>query len=292
MAHVPPNDAELDELLDSALEEFTAPSPKPKAEPKPEPMAEKAESTQTAQKPATSEPSGFEDEFVRQLTQGMEDMFKNSGSGNDNGESEMRSMLDQLLNQMGTQPTTDAPAPVAAQEAPKPDSANPPSFQDKIKATMDKLKESADHADAAPDTNELSMMEELMRQLDQTGDDPQLDSLVDDVIGQLMSKDVLEQPLKDLNAAYPKYLAANKPTLSADEYERFSQQHKYVKEILELFAQSEGDEVKDPRVVGLMQKMQDCGQPPNELLKLLAPDMELDEKGEVKVPEAPNCTIM
>ncbi|KAJ2525375.1 hypothetical protein GGH20_003963, partial [Coemansia sp. RSA 1937] len=86
MAHVPPNDAELDELLDSALEEFTAPSPKPKAEPKPEPMAEKAESTQTAQKPATSEPSGFEDEFVRQLTQGMEDMFKNSGSGNDNGE--------------------------------------------------------------------------------------------------------------------------------------------------------------------------------------------------------------
>ncbi|KAJ2499868.1 Peroxisome chaperone and import receptor [Coemansia sp. RSA 1972] len=292
MAHVPPNDAELDELLDSALEEFTAPSPKPKAGAKPEPTAEKAEPTQTAQKPA-NEPTGFEDEFVRQLTQGMEDMFKNSGTEGDAGEREMRTMLDQLLNQMGTQPA-DAPAPVTAQEAPKPlpDSANAPSFQDKIKATMDKLKESADHADAATDTNELSMMEELMRQLDQTGDDPQLDSLVDDVIGQLMSKDVLEQPLKDLNAAYPKYLTANKDTLSSDEYERFSQQHKYVKEILELFAQSEGDEVKDPRVVELMQKMQDCGQPPNELLKLLAPDMELDEKGEVKVPEAPNCTIM
>ncbi|KAJ2660999.1 Peroxisome chaperone and import receptor [Coemansia sp. RSA 1199] len=295
MAHVPPNDAELDELLDSALEEFTAPSPKPKTEAKVEPKVEpKTEPAQTAQKPASDEPSGFEDEFVRQLTQGMEDMFKNSGSGSDAGEREMRTMLDQLLSQMGTQPNTDGPAPVTAQEAPKPqpDSANPPSFQDKIKATMDKLKESADHADAAGDTGELGMMEELMRQLDQTGDDPQLDSLVDDVIGQLMSKDVLEQPLKDLDAAYPKYLDTNKTSLSADEYKRFSQQHEYIKEILELFAASEGDEVKDPRVVELMQKMQDCGQPPNELLKLLAPDMELDEKGEVKVPEAPNCTIM
>ncbi|KAJ2389238.1 hypothetical protein GGI23_005878 [Coemansia sp. RSA 2559] len=38
--------------------------------------------------------------------------------------------------------------------------------------------------------------------------------------------------------------------------------------------------------------MQDCGQPPNELLKTLAPDMELDENGEVKTPELPNCTII
>ncbi|KAJ2828996.1 Peroxisome chaperone and import receptor [Coemansia erecta] len=292
MANVPPNDAELDELLDSALEEFTAPSPKPKAEPKAEPAP-------STQKPAGDETPGFEDEFVRQLTQGMEDMFKNSAAGgNEADEREMRNMLDQLLKQMGPLPSdsTAPPAKDAAEAVPKvepTDKEEPQSFQDKIKATMDKLKESADQADAeSGDMGEMGMMEELMRQLDQTGDDPQLDSLVDDVIGQLMSKDVLEQPLKDLDAAYPKYLDTNKASLSAEEFQRYTQQHEYIKEILKLFAASEGDAVNDPRIVELMQKMQDCGQPPNELLKLLAPDMELDEKGEVKVPEAPNCTIM
>ncbi|KAJ2358942.1 Peroxisome chaperone and import receptor [Coemansia sp. RSA 2618] len=292
MANVPPNDAELDELLDSALEEFTAPSPKPKTEPKAEPAP-------STQKPAGDETPGFEDEFVRQLTQGMEDMFKNSAAGgNEADEREMRNMLDQLLKQMGPLPSdsTAPPAKDAAEAVPKvepTDKEEPQSFQDKIKATMDKLKESADQADAeSGDMGEMGMMEELMRQLDQTGDDPQLDSLVDDVIGQLMSKDVLEQPLKDLDAAYPKYLVTNKASLSAEEFQRYTQQHEYIKEILKLFAASEGDAVNDPRIVELMQKMQDCGQPPNELLKLLAPDMELDEKGEVKVPEAPNCTIM
>ncbi|KAJ1845266.1 hypothetical protein LPJ70_002582, partial [Coemansia sp. RSA 2708] len=71
MTDVPPNDAELDELLDSALEDFiTEPSPKPKS-PAPDTAAVPA-------REPTADDKGFEDEFVRQLTQGMEDMFKNS----------------------------------------------------------------------------------------------------------------------------------------------------------------------------------------------------------------------
>ncbi|KAJ2889511.1 hypothetical protein IWW38_004662, partial [Coemansia aciculifera] len=120
-----------------------------------------------------------------------------------------------------------------------------------------------------------------------------LDSLVDDVISQLMSKDVLQQPLKELDREYPKYLEKNKSTLSNEDRERYQKQHEYVKQILAMFAETTDDAANDPRIVDLMQKMQDCGQPPNELLKILAPDMELDEKGEVKVPEAPpNCIVM
>ncbi|KAJ2160507.1 Peroxisome chaperone and import receptor [Coemansia sp. RSA 552] len=303
MTDVPPNDAELDKLLDSALDEFDESPPKP-APPKPK----------EANKPKDSQGAAgadLEEDFMRELTRGMEDMLKGSadsgqGAGNDD---EMRSMLDNLLKQMGTLPgdldaglgrqeggdstqapssSTDTAAEAGAQ------GAEPQSFQDKIKATMDKLKESATQADAETDSGGaggLGMMDDLLRQMDQAGDDPQLDSLVDDVIGQLMSKEVLQQPLKELDGEYPKYLETNKDKLSKEDYERYQQQHSYIKQILALFDESQDDQVSDPRIVELLQKMQDCGQPPNELLKLLAPDMELDESGEVKVPEQPNCTI-
>ncbi|KAJ1730986.1 Peroxisome chaperone and import receptor [Coemansia biformis] len=310
MTDVPPSDAEFDELLDSALEEFSTPAPAPR----PKPAAAPAASTDAARASGAArkdDGGSFEDEFMRQLTQGMEDMLKNSAPELDGaaGESEMRSALDQLLKQMGSlqgdlgampqDPPAPGPAAAAAvgSEAPtgstEPEgSTEPASFQDKIKATMDKLKDSANQADAASDDlGGADMMEELMRQLDQAGDDPKLDSLVDDVIGQLMSKEVLQQPLKELDAAYPAYLEKNKDVLPADELRRYRQQHEYIRQLLELFGQTDDDAVNDPRTVELMQKMQDCGQPPNELLKLLAPDMELDDTGNVKVPEAPNCTI-
>ncbi|KAI9482364.1 Peroxisome chaperone and import receptor [Coemansia sp. RSA 1290] len=288
MTNTSPTDAELDELLDNALEEFTTPS-------------QPAKSASNAAEPAsTSQPTSqglstdkdFEEAMIRELTHGMEDLLKvTSEKDTAADEAQVRSMLDQLLKQIGSSETTESTQPASSSAEAPGDSKEPQSFQDKIKATMDKLKESADRADAETnDESGLGMMEELMRQLDQAGDDPQLDSLVDDVIGQLMSKDVLQQPLKDLDAEYPKYLEQNKDTLSKADYDRYKQQHDYIRQILALFEKSVDD--KDPQVVELMQKMQECGQPPNELLKLLAPDMELDEKGEVKVPDVPNCTIM
>ncbi|KAJ2364340.1 Peroxisome chaperone and import receptor, partial [Coemansia sp. RSA 2610] len=221
MTDVPPNDAELDELLDSALEDFiTEPSPKPKS-PAPDTAAVPA-------REPTADDKGFEDEFVRQLTQGMEDMFKNSSSTGD--EAEMRTMLDQLLGQMGSLSAADtgtspAPPPAATLSAEKPAAATEPTepgtFEDKIKATMSKLKESADRADAESSDTGMGMLEELMQQLEQAGDDDNgMGSLVDDVIGQLMSKEVLQQPLRELDAAYPKYLETHKQTLSSEDYGR------------------------------------------------------------------------
>ncbi|KAJ1667800.1 Peroxisome chaperone and import receptor [Coemansia sp. RSA 1646] len=328
MTNIPPNDDELDELLDDAFEQFDATSPKQQQQ-----QQQQQASTTDMQKPTAKQPSStstntkdssadtnFEEEFARQLAKGMEDLLKESSdSGADNtvNETEMKAAIDQLLKQMGTLQTdldhADAKkkTPEKSAQSPTPLShsteqadetkadggsgaAQGTSFQDKIKATMDKLKESADRADAETESGagDMDVLDELMRQMDGAGDDTQLDSLVDDVIGQLMSKEVLEQPLKDLDKQYPKYLEKNKDSLPAEEYERYQKQHDYVKQILALFEQLDDNSVNDERIVNLMQKMQDCGQPPNELLKTMAPDMELDENGEVKIPEMPNCTIM
>ncbi|KAJ1728268.1 Peroxisome chaperone and import receptor [Coemansia sp. Benny D160-2] len=329
MANAPPNDDELDGLLDDAFAQFDTPLPKQQSQTqkKKKPAdtqrsLEPLSSSKSTDKNALSDDTNFEEEFARQLAKGMEDLLKeSSGSDADSNvnESEMKAAIDQLLKQMGTLQSDLASS--SDKEAEKPDSApkataslpqqgaaqvdekstadssgdaQTPSFQDKIKATMDKLKESADRADAETQggLGDMVMLEELMRQMDGGGDDTQLDSLVDDVIGQLMSKEVLEQPLKDLDKQYPKYLDENKASLPTEDYERYQKQHDYIKQILALFEKLDDDSVNNELVVELMQKMQDCGQPPKELLKTLAPDMELDENGEVKVPEMPNCTIM
>ncbi|KAJ2808570.1 Peroxisome chaperone and import receptor [Coemansia guatemalensis] len=306
MANAPPRDDELDELFDNALEEFTAPTQKPKTATAPVsvPVPETpsttapatASTTQNTGSTSAKQESGFEEEFMRQLTQSMNDMLKDASSGEAADDDEMRKMLDQMLKNMGSlqadldprqqdQPSKSTTTEQKTANGPqKPQ--EPQSFQDKINATMAKLKDSATQADEESSNtyNGSDLPEdELMRQLD---------TLADDVVGQLMSKELLQQPLEQLNDAYPAYLEKNKATLPEKDFQRYQQQHAYVKQILELFAKTKGDSLgNDPQIIELMQKMQDCGQPPNELLKLLAPDMELDEKGDVKVPEVPNCTI-
>ncbi|KAJ1860470.1 Peroxisome chaperone and import receptor [Coemansia sp. RSA 2703] len=315
------NDAELDELLDDAFEQFTI---EPKAPP---PSTAKKTSTQAGA--PTSEPADvndkFQEEFARELAKGMEAMLKNPSllggvDAGEGGDLDMQKTLDDLLKQLGAaqgSTTSDSQKSGAAATAAtsatakatessdnesrgdEKDTSEPATFQDKIKATMSKLKESADKAENTSGgagglgaLGDLGMMDDLLRQMDDMGDDAQLDSLVDDVIGQLMSKEVLNQPLKDLDEAYPEYLEKNKDKLPKEDYERYEKQHSYIRKILALFDEKPGDSVNDPRVAMLMQEMQDCGQPPAELLKVLAPDVELNEKGEVKEPELPNCTVM
>ncbi|KAI9504275.1 Peroxisome chaperone and import receptor [Coemansia spiralis] len=323
MSSQPPNDDELDELLDDAFEQFDTSTPQQSSKSQissEKPASNKSSPPTEATKKADGAAlnANFEEEFTRQLSQGMEDLLKETSGANGADSDEMKALLDQLVKQMSSlqadiKPSnsadkdksvnSSAPAPaseLAGFSATEPvvDSAGNEaqglSFQDKIKATMDKLKESADRADAETESGlgDMDVLDELMRQMDGVGGDAQLDSLVDDVIGQLMSKSVLEQPLKDLDAQYPKYLEKNKEAISKEDYERYQKQHEYVKQILALFDQLDDSSVNDKRVVDLMQKMQEFGQPPSELLKTLAPDIELDEKGEVKEPEPPNCTIM
>ncbi|KAJ1907212.1 Peroxisome chaperone and import receptor, partial [Tieghemiomyces parasiticus] len=45
-------------------------------------------------------------------------------------------------------------------------------------------------------------------------------------------------------------------------------------------------------LLDLMRNMQDCGQPPKELLKEIAPDMEHGSDGMPKLPGMDNCSIM
>ncbi|RKP06262.1 Pex19 protein, partial [Thamnocephalis sphaerospora] len=179
----------------------------------------------------------------------------------------------------------------------------PASFQDTITQTMNKLNDSSDkvrsevdEAEEAPD----ALMAEMMRQMEQLADSGEFDGLVEGMMGQLMTREVLYEPMKELAEKYPGYLAENKSTLPADDYARYEKQYSYVKQIVAHFAaqpepatsDADAPAKDDPVIAELMEKMQDCGQPPKEVLQQLAPEMEFGEDGTPNPPDPEQCTIM
>ncbi|CAH2101868.1 unnamed protein product [Euphydryas editha] len=88
----------------------------------------------------------------------------------------------------------------------------------------------------------------------------------------LLSKEVLYPSLKELLEKYPSWLAENKGKIDQTEYERFEKQQTLMQQVcaeLEPEQESDPEDVKRKRfetVLKLMQQMQDLGQPPTELV--------------------------
>jgi peroxin-19 len=86
-------------------------------------------------------------------------------------------------------------------------------------------------------------------------------------------------------------LKENCDRLSQSDRKRYEQQYEYCRQIVALYDKSEGSasssssDANAEQVTKLMQKMQECGQPPAELMHALAPGMELDAEGQPQLPD-------
>jgi len=95
---------------------------------------------------------------------------------------------------------------------------------------------------------------------DRSGDsDAAMEGLLDQLVNQLLSKDVMLEPMKHLHAEFPQYLATHQSTLSTEELSRYQRQQALVGKILNAYEDSPPDTDK---VATLMQEMQACGPPP------------------------------
>lgn len=95
---------------------------------------------------------------------------------------------------------------------------------------------------------------------------------------QLLSKEILHEPMKEIGERYPKWLEEHKTSLSKEEYDRYSHQYELIRKLNEVYENDSGNFTK---IVELMQKMQECGQPPNDIVKELAPDFDLASLGQL-----------
>ncbi|XP_002976649.2 peroxisome biogenesis protein 19-1 [Selaginella moellendorffii] len=167
--------------------------------------------------------------------------------------------------------------------------AAPPA--DPLAATLEKLAETTRNTvnsiDSQPDEG---LLESLLGRQD-------LESLVGNFMQQILSKEILHEPMKEIGERYPSWLEANKSKLSKEDRDRFSKQHQLILELCRVYDTTPGDFDK---ITELMQSMQGCGQPPAEIVAELAPGLQLGEDGLPQLPILPgeqggenaNCSVM
>ncbi|GJJ70769.1 peroxin-19 [Entomortierella parvispora] len=297
-----------DDFLDGALDGFTA--AKPATPVKPSSTQKAAEGTSSASSStspkATRTPEslllhpeeneddeldagGLDAEFSKQLASGMEELMKEMS-----GNSELQKSFEEMFK--GLDVNGKAPAAAAASTpATSAKGAGSASFQDRIAKTMDKLKDSSDQVDAqVAEESEEALMAEMMKQMEGMAEGGDFQNVLEGMMEQLMSKDILYEPMLDLQQKYPQWLKDNKDKISESEYARYEKQYGYVKEIVEFFDRPDFDDKSDSQaksVIDLMQGMQDCGQPPSDILDELAPGLEMGTDGIPKMPDMPECNM-
>lgn len=172
-----------------------------------------------------------------------------------------------------------------------------------VAETLDKLRQQtreavknfesmAGTAAAPEDLSKDAMMEEWVKQFEELAGSQDMESIVETMMKQLLSKDILHEPMKEIGERYPKWLAEHKATLTEEDYRRYSHQYELIKELNGVY---DSDPSNFTKIVELMQKMQECGQPPNDIVHELAPDFDVSNFGQLS-PEMlegqQNCCVM
>jgi len=77
---------------------------------------------------------------------------------------------------------------------------------------------------------------------------------------------------------YPKWLEDNKDKISKEEYERYNNQLELMVKLIEVY---ENDPENMTKIFDIMQNMQECGQPPSDLVQDIVPDLDLSKLGQL-----------
>lgn len=114
----------------------------------------------------------------------------------------------------------------------------------------------------------------------------------------LLSAEVLLPSLKEIVSKYPAWLAENGSKIAPEEKDRFESQLKLMQEVvgeLEKEKPDDSPELKKERfnvVLDRMQKMQEMGQPPADLVGEGNESLMMPNLGEGALPNGEQCSIM
>lgn len=164
------------------------------------------------------------------------------------------------------------------------------SFESTILQTLSRMETSSAAATSATQKSsqksEEDLLAEMLRALESSGaggDGSSGDSENDvskmflQMMEQLTHKSLLYEPMKELSDKYPSWLSTNQPPqLSGSEHQRFSSQRVIVDEIVARFEKptySDDNSADREYIWEKMQKMQDLGAPPEDLVANPFPGM-------------------
>ncbi|PSR83522.1 Pex19 protein family-domain-containing protein [Coniella lustricola] len=252
--------------------------------------------------PAADNEALSDDDFAKQLQAGMAELM-----GEIEGSPEMQAQFESIFKELsavgaagngaGEAPTSSASGatPGVAQavnsSARVTDESAETSFQDTIRRTMERMQNSGEQATAAAAADGSGdFMAELLKQMQAgegglEGSEEEFSKMLLGMMEQLTNKDILYEPMKELNDKFPEWMETNKDTISEEDRKRYELQQGFVKEIVAKFEEATyADSNPSDReyIVERMQKMQAAGSPPPDLVgdmpsaqdALGAPDME------------------
>ncbi|KAL2157682.1 hypothetical protein VTH06DRAFT_5165 [Thermothelomyces fergusii] len=266
-----PDEDDLDDL-DEMLNEFStvkinAPKPEAPQGPAAAPAAG-----------ATAEEVLSEEEFAKQLQAGMADLL-----GELEKSPEMQAQFESIFKELGaaasatTDPASSAPTPSAAGSSsskPGPSSAEA-SFQETIRRTMERMQASGEQATAAAAAEGSDdFLTELLKQMqnggfDGEGSEEEFSNMLMSMMEQLTNKEILYEPMKELDDKFPEWLEKNRDKTPAEELKRYEEQQVLVREIVQKFEEptfSDSNAADREYIVDRMQKMQATGSPPSDLV--------------------------
>jgi peroxin-19 len=114
----------------------------------------------------------------------------------------------------------------------------------------------------------------------------------------LLSRDVLYPTMTDIRDKYPKWLEEKRGHIPDTEYKSRENQYRIVSEVCQEFEEEKVEDTEETkharfnRILNLMQKMQECGQPPPEIIGDIAPGIDFDASGKPRLPGLDQCSVM
>lgn len=161
---------------------------------------------------------------------------------------DMQAQFESIFKGLGATETTesgDEPAPASSEaEAMAADLSQDASFQETIRRTMARMQASGDQATAAA-TAEGSgddFIAEMMKAMKDIpggdGNEEDFSKLLMGMMEQLTNKEILYEPMKELNDKFPGWMEKNKDTLAKDDLKRYQEQQLLVSEMVTKFEES------------------------------------------------------
>lgn len=174
------------------------------------------------------------EEFEKELQKQMEALL-----GQEGFPKEFQELMKEMGSAVGEDPLGAGASSSKAEEAtPKGEQT----FQESIRKTMDRMRESGDAAGAAAAaSSDDDILAQMLKEMESgnfgggEGNDEDFSKILMGMMEQLTNKEILYEPMKELNDKFPDWMEKNKGKVEADDWKRYEEQAVLVKEIVGRF---------------------------------------------------------
>ncbi|KAJ4357651.1 Peroxisome chaperone and import receptor [Didymosphaeria variabile] len=219
-----------------------------------------------------------QNEFEKELQKQMEQLL-----GQEGFPKEFQDLMKEMGNAVGEDDlvagagVAGAAAPIASSSKAEgeAEAKGEQTFQESIRKTMERMRESGDAAGAAAaKSSDDDILAQMLKEMESgnlggEGGEEDFSKILMGMMEQLTNKEILYEPMKELNDKFPDWMEKNKGKVDAVDWKRYEEQQTLVKEITDRFERNGySDENAEDReyIVERMQKMQAAGSPPPDLV--------------------------